>query len=165
MNLLLKWFPTLAPLYRHVSSASPRERVFLELAAYLITGIVLYYAVLAPSLAYRSDMLRAQSAASNGLAWMQANQEKAKLRTQGKRSSAQSENRLSMISSSADMHNVSIKRLQPSNDRIDIELAGQEYLSLIRWLVSLENDQGFVLIDARLDKVAEGVVDSRIALR
>ena len=164
MNWILKWFPSLAPLHRRFTSASLRERVLVGMSAYLLIAVFLYYAILEPAIGFRAEKQRAQVTASNGLNWMQANQ--AEARQQGSAPSPiRNESELTVISSSAELHNVTIKRMQPGDNRINVELSGQEYLAVIRWLIALETDHGIELIDIRLDKTGEGIVNSRLTLR
>ena len=164
MNRLLTWFPTLAPLYRRFEAASVRERVLVSVCTYLVVAVVLFFLVLEPSMGYRAEQLRAQASAENGLQWMVDNQAQAKQRS-GQQAPQRHESKLTTISSSADMHNVTIKRMQPGDDRINVELASQSYLAVVGWLTALEADHGFRLADVRLEKVAEGIVDSRLTLR
>ena len=164
MNKILTWFPTIAPLIRRFAAASLRERILIGISAYLLLAIFLYYAILDPAIEFRNEKLRAQAAASNGLSWMVANQSEA--RQQGSTSSpVRNESKLTVVSSSAELHNVTIKRMQPGENRINIELTDQEYSAVIRWLIALERDHGLTLVDVRLDKSAEGVVGGRLTLR
>ena len=164
MNRLLAWFPSVAPLIRRFAAASLRERVLIASSAYLLIALFLYYVILDPAIGFRSEKLQAQVAASNGLSWMIANQDEARQR--GNPSlPVRNESKLTVISSSADLHGVTIKRMQPVENRINVELTGQDYSAVIQWLVGLETDHGLTLVDIRLDKSAEGVVDSRLTLR
>ncbi|MCY4129954.1 MAG: type II secretion system protein GspM [Gammaproteobacteria bacterium] len=164
MNRILTWFPSVAPFIRRFASASLRERILIGIGAYLILALFLYYVVLDPSMGFRNEKLRAQVAASNGLNWMVANQAEARQRG-GAEAPIRNESKLTVISSTADLHNVMIKRMQPGDDRFNVELSGQKYLSVIRWLISLETDHGLRLVDVRLEKTDEGIVDSRLTLR
>ena len=164
MNRILTWFPSIGPLIRRFASASLRERLLICIGAYLVLAIFLYYVVLEPAMGFRSEKLRAQVAASNGLSWMVANQAEARQRGSSQ-APVRSESKLTVISSSAELHNVTIKRMQPGDDRINVELSGQEYLAVIRWLIALETDHGLRLVDVRLEKTGEGIVDSRLMLR
>lgn len=164
MNRILTWFPSIAPLVRRFAAASLRERVLIGIGAYLVLALFLYYVVLDSAMGFRSEKLRAQVAASNGLSWMVANQAEAKQRG-GAQAPVRSESKLTVISRSAELHNVTIKRMQPGDNRINVELSGQEYLAVIRWLIALETDHGLRLVDVRLEKTGEGIVDSRLTLR
>lgn len=164
MNRILNWLPSLAPLYRRFTSASLRERVLVGTTAYLLVAVFLFYAILDPAIGFRAEKQRAQVAASNGLNWMLANQGEAKQRGSAP-SPIRNESKLTVISSSAELHNVTIKRMQPGDDRINVELSGEEYLAVIRWLIALETDHDIDLVDIRLDKSGEGIVDSRLTLR
>lgn len=164
MNRLLVWFPSIAGAVRRVEAASPRERVLLVVAAYALLALFLYFAVLDPSIAYRADQVRAQSAAENGLNWMRANERAAKSQS-GTAGAVRGDNELATISSSAELRNLEIKRMQPGDNRISVELEEQSYADLIRWLIALETDHDFTLVDVRIDKIAEGVVNSRISVR
>ena len=164
MKRILIWFPSLEPLQRRFESASPRERVLIGVTAYFLLAVFLFYAILDPAIGFREEKQRAQVAASNGLNWMVANQAEARQRGSGQ-SPVRNESKLTVISSSAGLHNVTIKRMQPGDNRINVELSGAEYLSVIRWLIALETDHGFELVDIRLDKAGEGVVNSRLTLR
>ena len=164
MNRILSWFPSLAPLHRRFLSASARERVLIGISAYLLVAVILFYVILDPAIGYRAEKQRAQAAASNGLSWMVVNQAEARQRG-STQSPIRNESKLTVISSSAELHNVTIKRMQPGEDRINVELSGEEYRAVIRWLIALETDHGIELIDIRLDKSGEGIVDSRLTLR
>lgn len=164
MNRILTWFPSIAPLIRRFAAASLRERILIGVSAYLLLALFLYYAILDPAIEFRNEKLRAQAAASSGLSWMEANQGEA--RQQGSTSlPVRNESKLTVISSSAELRNVTIKRMQPGENRINIELTDQEYSAVIRWLIALETDHGLTLVDVRLDKSAEGVVGGRLTLR
>ena len=164
MNRLLTWFPTLVSLQRRFDAATSRQRLLIVLAGYFFLALFLYFAVLDPALVYRSDQVRSQFAAANGLSWMVANQDEAR-RLGGGSQPTRGRNDMAAISNSAQMYNLSIKRMQPTDNRVSVELTSQEYGALIRWLVALESEHGFNIVDARIDKVAEGIVDSRITLR
>lgn len=164
MNLLLTWFPSIAPLVRRFAAASLRERVLIGMSAYLLIAVFLFYVVLDPAMEYRNEKLRDQTAASNGLTWMVANQAEARQRSSTTRP-VRSESKLTVISSSAELHNVTIKRMQPGDNRINVELSGQEYSAVIGWLIALETDHGLQLVDIRLDKVSDGVVNGSLTLR
>ncbi len=164
MSRLLTWFPSIAPLQRRFAAASSRERVLIGVSAYLLAGVFLYYAVLNPAMDYRSEQLRAQVAAANGLSWMIANQTEARQRG-GDLEPTRGESKLTVISSSAELHNLMIKRVQPAENRINVELSTQEYSAVIKWLIALETDHDMTIVDVRLEKVDEGIVDSRITLR
>ena len=164
MNRLLIWFPTIAPLIRRFAAASLRERILIGVSAYLLSAVFLFYVILDPAMDFRNEKLRDQAAASNGLSWMVANQAEARRRG-GTSIPVRSESNLTVISSSAELHSVTIKRMQPGENRVNVELSGQEYSSVIRWLIALETDHGLQLVDIRLDKVSEGVVDGRLTLR
>ena len=164
MNRIQIWFPTLAPLIRRYATLSLRERVLVNTAAGLFVILLLVYGVLFPSIEYRDSILQEQLMLARGIEWMEANQEQAK-RNSTESSGVQGDSRLTSLSSSASLNSVAIKRMQPGDNQISVELAGQEYLKVIKWLVSLETEYGFRLVDMRLDKSENGVVDSRITLR
>lgn len=164
MNRILTWFPSIAPLVRRFASASLRERVLIGIGAYLFAALFLYYVVLDSAIGFRTDNLRAQVAAENGLSWMLANEDEARQRS-GSNAPVRRESSLAVISSSAELHDVTIKRIQPGDNRINVELSGQEYLSVIRWFIALEADHGLRLVDVRLVKTAEGIVDCQLTLR
>ena len=164
MNRLFAWFPSLVSLQHRYASVSSRERFLLGIAAYFLLGLFLYYFVLAPSLGYQAEKLRTQVTVTNGLQWMEANRSEA-MRQMGGSGTLRVDNELTTISSSADLYKVAIKRMQPRENQISVELSGQSYLALIRWLVALEAEHGFKIVDARIDKVSDGIVDSRITLR
>ena len=164
MNRILTLFPLIAPLIRRFESATVRERVLIGIGGYLLLALLLYYVIFDPAMGFRSEKLRAQVTASNGLSWMVANEAEARQRG-GTQAPVRSESKLTVISSSAELHNVTIKRMQPGDNRINVELSGQEYLAVIRWLIALETDHGLTIVDVRLDKSGEGIVESRLTLR
>lgn len=163
MNRLITWFPTLAPYHRRYAALSGRERFLVNIAASLLVGVFLVYVALFPALEYRDSKLREQYVAAQGLDWMEVNKEQA-IRSSPETVGTQADNRLTSLSSSASLNSITIKRMQPSDSQINVEIAGQEYLSVIKWLVALETEYGFKLIDLRLDKSEEGIVDCRITL-
>lgn len=164
MNRILSWFPSIAPLYRRFAAASVRERVLIGISIYLFIAVLLYYFILDPALGFREEKLRAQDAASNALSWMIANQAEAR-RLGSNTSPIRNESKLTVISSSAELHSITIRRMQPGESRIDVELSNQEYLAVIKWLIALEIDHGIELVDIRLEKTGEGVVNGRLTLR
>ncbi|MYD42848.1 MAG: type II secretion system protein M [Gammaproteobacteria bacterium] len=164
MKRLLTWFPTLAVLQRRIEASSRREQILLMSAAYLIAGLFLYFIVLAPALEYRTEKVRTQAAEANGLTWMLANKDLASMRMNGQ-SSSRGANELATLASSAKLQDLAIKRMQPDDNQISIEMENQNYSHLIKWLVALETEHGFSLLDVRIDKVSAGLVDTRILVR
>ena len=141
-----------------------RQRVLISVLAYIVIWLAIFYAVLSPAYDYQRDNTRTVLASTNGLNWMRANASNADVQASNS-APVRRDNSLSLLSSTSRLHNIKVQRMQPLDNQVTVEISRQPYDSLIGWLVALETEHGFKMIDARIDKAADGVVDGRITLQ
>ena len=72
---------------------------------------------------------------------------------------------ISKISRSADIHDVDVQRIQPVSDGINVEITKQSFDNVLKWLFSLQNDDGMTISQARIMRLGSGLVDARVVVR
>lgn len=163
MNRLLAQFPTFIRMQQRLRAMNTRERVLLSVFVAVVAGLVLVYGLLLPAYEYQVEGARTQLSTMNGLNWMKVNASNAKSQSSSNQPVRRG-NELSLLSSTARLNDLKVQRLQPQDTQINVELTRQPYDSVIQWLVALETEHGFRVIDLRLEDAGDGVVDSRITL-
>ena len=162
MSWFLTRFPSLQPLEARYRSLSPRERILVGLLALVVSGFILVNWILMPASAMRTESIQALTATQNAVDWMRNNQAEAQRRA-GVSPKSPSESGLSVISQSANLHNLTIRRMQPREEVIDVELLEQDANSVFRWITVLEEEHGIQLINARIDRYGVGIVNCRLS--
>ena len=163
MSRLYSLFPTLSLVRERYIALSPRERLLLSLAMWLFILLGLWWLLIQPSLQYREANTRDWNAMERGVSWMREHVDDAR-RQAGLGGANRSDRELSVVSRSAKLQNVSIKRLQPDSDRITVELSRQLADDVFRWLSILEREHAFVVENFRMDRVGTGLIDMRLTL-
>lgn len=164
MNKIVAQFPTLLSLVQRFNAMNARERVLLSVSAYLIAWLLIFYCLLLPAYDYQSAKVRSMQAATSGLDWMKANTQAAKSQSESAQP-VRNDNKLSVISTTARLNDVRVQRIQPVDNNVTVEVNRHPYDAVIRWLINLETAHGFRIIDARIDKADDGIVDARITLQ
>lgn len=150
-----KWFKAL----------SDREKTLVTWTAIALIGLFLLGYLLPSTLEFRQTKVSTLKVASANLSWMKAYETTA--RTAGQQGQDPSEGGivLSKISRSADLHEVELQRIQPVSEGINIELSRQSFDSVLRWLFSLQSDEGATISQVRVMRHGSGLVDARVVVR
>lgn len=155
-STIAKWFNAL----------SSREKKLVSWTGAALVALFLLGYVLPSTLDYRHTNVVKLKVSSADLSWMKAYESTARSSNQQGQGTSGGENvELSTISRSADLHDVDLQRIQPVSDGINIEITRQQFDSVLRWLFSLQNDEGVTISQARIMRLGSGLVDARVVVR
>ena len=160
----LRQFPSLQSLQDRFNSLSRRERGLVGVLLVVLLGLLIIYGALLPAKEMRDTSIRNLTATQLAVEWMRNNRAEAQ-RKAGSLPSSSGENRLSVISRSSQLYGLSIRRMQPRDETIDVELLEQDANSLLSWLATLETEHGVQVVSVRIDKFDEGQVNCRLTVR
>ena len=155
-STVAKWFNAL----------SSREKKLVSWTGAAVVVLFLLGYALPATLDYRHTNVVKLKVSSADLSWMKAYESTARTSSQqGQGSGGGGSVELSTISRSADLHDVDLQRIQPISDGINIEITRQQFDSVLRWLFSLQNDEGVTISQARIMRLGSGLVDARVVVR
>ncbi len=155
-STIAKWFNAL----------SSREKKLVSWTGVALVALFLLGYALPSTLDYRHTNVTKLKVSSADLSWMKAYESTARSSSQqGQGTSNGGSVELSTISRSADLHDVDLQRIQPVSDGINIEITRQQFDSVLKWLFSLQNDEGVTISQARIMRQGSGLVDARVVVR
>ncbi|MXW54210.1 MAG: type II secretion system protein M [Gammaproteobacteria bacterium] len=155
-STIAKWFNAL----------SSREKKLVSWTGVALVALFLLGYALPSTLDYRHSNVTKLKVSSADLSWMKAYESTARSSSQqGQGTSNGGSVELSTISRSADLHDVDLQRIQPVSDGINIEITRQQFDSVLKWLFSLQNDEGVTISQARIMRQGSGLVDARVVVR
>lgn len=155
-STIAKWFNAL----------SSREKKLISWTGMAVVALFLLGYALPSTLDYRHSNVTKLKVSSADLSWMKAYESTARSSSQqGQGTSTGGSVELSTISRSADLHDVDLQRIQPISDGINIEITRQQFDSVLKWLFSLQNDEGVTISQARIMRQGAGLVDARVVVR
>lgn len=155
-STVAKWFNAL----------SSREKKLVSWTGVALVALFLLGFALPSTLDYRHSNVEKLKVSSADLSWMKAYESTARSSSQqGQGTSSGGNVELSTISRSADLHDVDLQRIQPISDGINIEITKQQFDSVLKWLFSLQNDEGVTISQARIMRQGSGLVDARVVVR
>ncbi len=155
-STIAKWFNAL----------SSREKKLISWTGMTVVALFLLGYALPSTLDYRHSNVVKLKVSSADLSWMKAYESTARSSSQqGQGTSTGGSVELSTISRSADLHDVDLQRIQPVSDGINIEITRQQFDSVLKWLFSLQNDEGVTISQARIMRQGAGLVDARVVVR
>ncbi|MED5431711.1 MAG: type II secretion system protein GspM [Pseudomonadota bacterium] len=122
------------------ASREPREQWVLKVLAAVAVLVVLYWIILAPSLAARDQARRQYVSHMQTLEWINANSGAVQAaRSASNRSSSLSANWVSEVSRSADDFGLTLRNFTPDGNRsVRIQLEDQSAAQAVLWLQSLQ---------------------------
>lgn len=147
-----RWFRTL----------SKREQVLVYVVLVLI-GIVLSIVLLSSAQNFRNDNVEAYQQKLGDLDWMKANVEQAKLKAA--MSGARDQEDWRPIYRIASLHNIEIKRIEPSANGAAIDLETQAFQDVLNWIFALQEDAGMRIEEVRLSEVDFGIVNTTLVIQ
>lgn len=150
-----KWFNAL----------SAREKKLVTWTGVALVALFLLGYALPSTLEYRQSSVTKLKVSSADLNWMRAYESSARTSNQQDSGDGSSPPILSIISKSADLHDVDIQRIQPISDGINVEITRQSFDNVLEWLFSLQNDDGYTISQARVMRLGSGLVDARVVVR
>lgn len=155
-STIAKWFNAL----------SSREKKLVSWTGVALVALFLLGYALPSTLDYRHSNVTKLKVSSADLSWMKAYESTARSSSQqGQGTNNGGSVELSTISRSADLHDVDLQRIQPVSDGINIEITRQQFDSVLKWLFSLQNDEGVTISQARIMRQGSGLVDARVVVR
>ena len=151
-------------LRRRFDALSTRERR-LAMAVAVVGGLFLVYAVVSPLLTFHATALARYAAEQQDLQWMQANRSAVKAPSGGDAGGVEPQTRLSTINAAAKARGLPLRRIQPEEGAVSVQIERQPFETVIRWSHALETQHGMEIVDASVDAQEPGVVNARFRVR
>ena len=162
MNIFARQF-TDSSIARWFRTLSKREQVLVFIVLVLV-GLVLSYVLYANVHNFRDEKVAEYQSQLADLEWMKANVSQAKLKA--RLSSASERGDWSPIYRNAELHQISIQRIQPGSDGAAIELEAQAFQDVLNWIFALQEDAGLRIEQVRLTKTDEpGMVTTSLVIQ
>ena len=149
---------------RWYAGKEPSEQRFLMLLGIITTLLVLWAGVWKPISDWRSTAADRHRNAEAALTYLRRNEADARRVAASQRGGGGGRSSLPLISRSAQTNGVRLARVQPDGDRFTVVLQAQPFDDVIRWIHSLEANNGIRVVQAAVDTEAEGVVNARLSL-
>ena len=142
-----------------------RDRLILNVVAFIVGIFLMYRLVFAPALGYLDNASHAYQQQLESYEWMVAKESEAKALL-GSVKSEREGSLLSLASASAKTHSLNFSRFEPmGDDRVRLWIEQAKFNDVVNWLGELESDQGISAIDISLDSSAPGYVSVRLTLQ
>ena len=154
----------LAPYYKWYETLSRREQTLVDVGIVVVLFVIVYAFLVQPAWNYREDNVAAHGTERAGFLWMQVHAEDVAT-VQASAESSAGGAKLSVVSNSARVHNITLTRLQPNTSGINIEIKTAGFNNLIEWLLKLEKNHGFRTVEARFNRLEAGNVSSQIRIQ
>lgn len=153
-----------SPLRKRFEALSGRER---RLALGVAVALVLFliYSVVGPLLTFHDTALARHAAEQRDLRWMQANREAAQAPSQRNDDNVEPQSRLSAINAVANEHGLTLRRIQPEEGAVSVQIENKPFEKVMRWSHALETRHGLEIVDASVDEQAPGTVNARFRFR
>lgn len=169
-NLADQWRAT--TIYRWYSAKSTTDQRILK-ALTALCALVFFYIGLWQPLANFADEQQRRASQSQTLAdWIAANRQA--LVRSGRQNTANTNQTvrggaptIAQITSSAAQFGITLSRLQPESDgSVSVAVEQQPFNSLVQWLAGIENEQGYAIDRASIDRGSEeGLVNGQFRFR
>jgi general secretion pathway protein M len=152
-------------------SKSDRDRRVLKLLAAVAGLLVCYIGIWEPLSRYAAEQQLQANRAQSTADWLVTNRGALEA-TASSSSAAATGNRaaaptIAQITNSAATFNLMFSRLQPEADgSVSVALEQQPFNAVVQWLVGIENEQGFTIDRASIDRTNEqGLVNAQLRIR
>lgn len=148
---------------RRYEALERRERTLLKVGCALVAAVVLWLAVIQPTLDYRAGAISRLQREGASLAWMTANRPFAEARRDAGEGAPQAQ--LSTINRSAGEFDLPLRRIQPDGDGFVVHIESRPFAAIIAWMETLETKHGIRVVNASIDADKPGQVNARLTLR
>ena len=152
-------------------SKSDRDRRALKLLAAVAGLLVCYIGIWEPLSRYAAEQQLQANRAQSTADWLVTNRGALEA-TASSSGAAATGNRaaaptIAQITNSAATFNLMFSRLQPEADgSVSVALEQQPFNAVVQWLVGIENEQGFTIDRASIDRTNEqGLVNAQLRIR
>ena len=152
-------------------SKSDRDRRALKLLAAVAGLLVCYIGIWEPLSRYAAEQQLQANRAQSTADWLVTNRGALEA-TASSSSAAATGNRaaaptIAQITNSAATFNLMFSRRQPEADgSVSVALEQQPFNAVVQWLVGIENEQGFTIDRASIDRTNEqGLVNAQLRIR
>lgn len=153
-----------SPLRKRFDALSGRERR-LTLAVAAAVGLFFVYSVIGPLLTFHDEAIARQAAEQRDLRWMQANRDTAQAPAQREEGNVEPQSRLSAINAVANEHGLPLRRIQPEEGAVSVQIENKPFEKVMRWSHALETRHGLEIVDASVDVQDPGLVNARFRFR
>ncbi|MCY3884988.1 MAG: type II secretion system protein GspM [Gammaproteobacteria bacterium] len=156
---------TNSTVFKWFNALSAREKKLVSWTGIALLALFLLGYALPSTLEYRHSNVIKLKVSSADLNWMRAYESTARTSSQQGLETNGNRPDIPRISRSAELHDVDLQRLQPISDGINVEITKQQFDSVLKWLFSLQNDEGYTISQARIMRLGSGLVDARVVIR
>lgn len=153
-----------SPLRKRVDALAPRERLLIGVCLAAL-GAALLYSLATSLVGFRSDALARYARERGDLEWMQANRGAAVAARRAGSGAPEPGAAISTISAAARDVGLPLRRIQPEASGISVQVEAQPFAKVIGWTSDLETTHGVQIVNARIDRHDDGVVNARFTLR
>ncbi len=160
---------TLQHLKHRFMSLPQQDRLALTVLAVFMTLVVVIYALILPANRYADSAANHHRERAQLLAWMQANENTARMmsnKTLDSSSLIEGQSMLGLASQTAQPHGISFKRFEPFADGgLRVWLDNTDFNSMLKWLTQLQQQYGVNVLQATIDRgKASGKVTAKLEL-
>ena len=164
MTKTLRNFGVLDPFFKWYDALSRREQSLVDVGMVVVLLALIYSSLVMPAWEYRTSQVEAHRFEQAGFLWMQQHlNDPAVSQLRGSQSGGNT--KLSVVSNTASVYNITLNRLQPTPTGINIEVRSATFNGVIEWLLKLETNHGFKVVEARFDRLTEGNVACQIRIQ
>ena len=152
-------------------SKSDSDRRVLKLLAVLVGLLVCYIGIWEPLSRYAAEQQLQANRAQTTADWLVTNRTALEAKASSSSAAATGNSAaaptISQITNSAATFNLTLSRLQPEADgSVSVALEQQPFNALAQWLVGIENEQGYTIDRASIDRTNEqGLVNAQLRIR
>lgn len=153
-----------SPLRRRYETLSDRERR-LAIAVATAAVALFVYSLVSPLLTFHATALARHATEQEDLRWMQANRTAAERSDQESGQPVEAQSRLSTINAAAKELGLPLRRIQPEEGSVSIQIENKPFDTVLRWSHVLETRHGLEIVDASVDVQQPGIVNARFRVR
>lgn len=154
----------LEPFFKWYDSQSRREQTLIDVGMVVVAFALVYSLLLNPAVDYRNSQVDSHREEQASFIWMQQHANDPAV-NQSRGSQGAGNTKLSVVSNSAGVHNITLNRLQPTPTGINIEIRSAPFNVVVQWLLKLESNYGFKIVEARFERLAEGNAACQIRIQ
>lgn len=173
MNAETDQFASLKEFYsqtrRRYWMLASQERLVVNVLAVAVIVLLLFLILINPAMQKRTQAEVELNAKRSVLQWIKDNEQRAtqatKVTAGQQRKSGQA--LMAVVTSTSSQMGIALKRYEPEgDDKLRVWLEDQSFNKTVRWIDSLQKQQGMTVVNVSVDAAKEpGVVTAKIVLR
>lgn len=144
-------------------SLSNRERTAVQLFAIVVLFAIGIFAIFKPALAYRNSGLELYRVEKTDLEYLELNLPD--LADANQPNIQEPSNNLGLVSRTATLFEIPLRRYQPSGSAIRVEVIGADFDTVVAWLFALRRDHDIGVLEAQFNARTGGRLDANILLQ